>query len=94
MMAPLRRFESPHAANAGVKPLADVAAGVSVVVRRINGGRAINQRLASMGLLAGSRLTVLRNSGPVIVRIGDNRLVLGRGAAQHLDVEPDGEGAR
>jgi ferrous iron transport protein A len=94
MMASARHSASLAVPAGAVLSLSAIKAGKTVVVRRINGGRSITQRLASMGLLAGSRLTVLRNSGPVIVRIGDNRLVLGRGAAQHLDVEADGDAAQ
>jgi len=53
------------------------------VVRQVGGGKALAGRLAAMGLIVGSRLEVLQNlpHGPVLIRVRDTRIALGRGEA-------------
>lgn len=57
--------------------------------RRRGGGRAFAGRLASMGLVVGSRLEVLQNSprGPMLIRVRDTRIALGRGEAAKVLAE-------
>jgi ferrous iron transport protein A len=66
-----------------VRSLALLPVGTHAVVRELNGGRELSGRLAGMGLTVGSRLEVLRNPGygPVLVRVRDTRIGLGRGEA-------------
>lgn len=54
-------------------------------------GHRLEHRLHGMGLLPGTRVSVVQNSapGPVIVAVKDSRLCLGRGLAQKLMVNPD-----
>jgi len=61
-----------------------------VKVRAVHGGRGFCQRLASMGFLPGVEMTVIRSGpgGPVIVDLGGGRLMLGRGMAHKVMVEP------
>lgn len=68
--------------------LGSLKSGQSGVVQKVVGGRAVALRLASLGILPGRKVRVLKNWGPLIVRIQDNRLALGRGAAQHVMVVP------
>ena len=78
---------STRHAGADSVPLSALRAGQRAVVRQIAGGHAVAQRLASMGILAGRELEVLRSWGSVIVRIRDSRLAVGRGVAQRIFVE-------
>ena len=73
----------------GVVSLAVVPAGAHAVVRNQRGGRELTGRLAGMGLTVGSRLEVLQNRGrgPVLVRVRDTRIGLGRGEATKILVE-------
>lgn len=70
-------------------PLAELPSGTKAVVRRIAGGRELGGRLAAMGFTVGSSLEVLQNSllGPMLVRVRNTRLALGRGEASKVLVE-------
>ncbi|MEW5763038.1 MAG: ferrous iron transport protein A [Bacillota bacterium] len=70
-------------------PLGLLSPGESGTVRDVMGGRHIRSRLGEMGLMPGSKVRVLQNQpcGPLIVTLGDVRLVLGRGVAQKILVE-------
>jgi ferrous iron transport protein A len=95
-----RRGHGPHAAGrqetaphdtAGTRALESVANGSRVRVVRVNGGRRLVHRLATLGLVPGSVVTVVRNRGPAIVSVHGTRMVVGRGAAQAIeweDVDP------
>jgi Fe2+ transport system protein FeoA len=65
-----------------------VRTGARVEVKDVSAGRRIRMRLAAMGLLPGSELEVVRNHmhGPLIVKVKDSRVVLGRGMALKIDV--------
>ena len=69
--------------------LGRVSPGHQVTLRRIHGGGGLSARLVSMGLLPGTTLEVCRNLrfGPVMVRVRGQRLVLGRGMAERMEVE-------
>ena len=53
-------------------------------------GHGMRLRLASMGILPGTELSVVKGDsrGAIIVRVADARFVLGRGMAHHVFVEP------
>lgn len=69
--------------------LAELASGARAVVREVGGGKVLASRLAAMGLLVGSRLEVLQNPhhGPVLIRVRDTRIALGRGEATKVLAE-------
>lgn len=69
--------------------LSMVDQGKEVTLAHINGGRGMRSRLFSMGFVPGTAFTVLsRNGGgPVLVRVKDSRLAIGRGMAQKIIVE-------
>ena len=54
--------------------------------RRAEGGRELTSRLAALGLVAGSPLELLQNSehGPVLVRVHNTRVALGRNEARKV----------
>jgi ferrous iron transport protein A len=53
------------------------------------GGHQFLSRLASLGFTPGAQLEVLQNygHGPIIVRLRDTRVALGRGEAEKILVE-------
>ena len=70
-------------------PLTELPSGTKAVVRRIVGGREIAGRLAAMGVTVNSTLEMLQNPphGPLLVRVRNTRLALGRGEAGKILVE-------
>ena len=55
----------------------------------MDGGHQFLSRLASLGFTPGARLQVVQNygHGPIIVRLRDTRVALGRGEAKKILVE-------
>ena len=72
-----------------VRPLSSVKAGHKVVLVRIDAGRGLNSRLASMGLVANTEIRVVSNShpGPFVIIVKDTRVMLGRGMAHKIMVK-------
>jgi Fe2+ transport system protein FeoA len=68
--------------------LSSVKTGNEVTILDINGGRGIRSKLYSMGLVPGTKLTVLNGNtnGPVMISIRDSRLAIGHGMAQKIIV--------
>lgn len=71
-----------------VRPLSMVRTGDSVRLVRVNAGRGLNSRLASMGFVSDVEIRVVSNGhpGPFVVIIKDVKMVLGRGVAQKIMV--------
>ena len=69
--------------------LANVDQGKEVTLNHINGGHGIRSKLHSMGLMPGTAVTVISRGlgGPVVLRVNDSRLAIGRGMAQKIIVE-------
>lgn len=68
--------------------LSIVKEGEQVRVTALAGGRGIHRRLRELGISEGTELTVVQNvGGPVIVKVGDSRMGLGRGVAEKIQVE-------
>ena len=87
-MLPISRTDMTDKANR-YRPLSELPAGARIVVRRVDGGRGLLSRLASLGLVVGSALEVLQNSqdGPMLVRAHNTRVALGRSEARKVFVE-------
>ena len=70
-------------------PLTMVHEGGRAILRSIGGGRQMRGRPAAMGLLPGTELEVIQNSGkgPFIVAVRGSRIVIGRGMAARMEVE-------
>ena len=69
--------------------LADVQSG-HVVVSGIDDGRGIHAHLAGMRIASGMKLDVIRNDGtkgPIVVRVNNTRIALGRKMANKILVE-------
>jgi len=69
--------------------LGSVPSGESVQIRGMDGGHQFLSRLASLGFTPGAHLEVMQNygHGPIIVRLRDTRVALGRGEAEKIRVE-------
>lgn len=68
--------------------LTDLSPNERAHVVAIKGGRCLCQNLALRGLARGRLITRLSGRfGPVVVRIGGETLVLGRGTAQKIQVQ-------
>lgn len=69
-----------------VRLLSTVTTGDTVRVVRVQAGRGLNSRLASMGFVSNVSIRVVSNShpGPFVVIIKDVKMVLGRGVAQKI----------
>ena len=69
-------------------PLAAVKAGSRVHLVSIDAGECLQCRLASMGLIPGVEIEVIRNSmrGPFLVSVKNSRIALGRGMVQKIMV--------
>lgn len=72
-----------------MKPLSFLPISQNGVVKDIIGGRGVWHRLTEMGLVRGATVRVVKNDGcgPLIVALGEGRLVLGQGIAQKVMVE-------
>jgi Fe2+ transport system protein FeoA len=61
---------------------------------KIHGGRGLVHRLAALGLVPGSLITVTRSRGPAILSLGGARIAICRKAAQAVEIEPAGSDGR
>ncbi|OGD79008.1 MAG: hypothetical protein A2Y64_04160 [Candidatus Coatesbacteria bacterium RBG_13_66_14] len=63
----------------------ELAPGDTFEVVAVHGGHMARMRLCELGLAAGVR-AVVEEIFPLIIRVGDTRLALGRGLARKVDV--------
>lgn len=64
------------------KTLNSVASGQTAFVIAIDAGRRARTRLESMGIIPGIQVDVLNNgNGPMIVSVGEGRVMVERGVA-------------
>jgi ferrous iron transport protein A len=70
------------------RTLATVKPGQTVRLVRIDAGPRLMARLAAMGMLPHTEITVVRNShpGPCVISVRDSKVVLGRGMADKIEV--------
>ena len=71
--------------------LADLEQGAEAIVRSVIAGYTVARRLADMGLTPGTVVRVVRKNalmGPIEVEVRGTRLLLGRGVASKVLVEP------
>ncbi len=71
-----------------LRPLSTVRNGEKVKLVRIDAGRGLNSRLASMGLVPNVEITVISNRqrGPFMLSIKNSKMMLGRGMANKIIV--------
>lgn len=69
-------------------PLSRAKKDVQYRVIDMKGGRSANQRLSDLGLYKGALITVEGSIfGPILVRVLDSKVAIGRGLAQKVYVE-------
>jgi ferrous iron transport protein A len=66
-----------------------ISPGEDVRLMEIRGGQRMRKRLADLGLTIGMTLCVIKTDqhGPVILRVKDSRLVIGRAMAYRIFVD-------
>jgi len=71
-------------------PLIHAKQGERFQIKEFTGGATARMRLLSMGLRIGDQVEIITNlnQGQLVVAVGFNRYVLGRGLAQKILVEP------
>ncbi len=71
-----------------IKPLSTIQSGETVKLARVEAGRDLNSRLASMGLIPNVEITVVKNGhpGPFVISVKGSRMMLGRGMADKIMV--------
>ncbi|MEM3012121.1 MAG: FeoA domain-containing protein, partial [Candidatus Hadarchaeales archaeon] len=91
-----RRMEAqrlPRGVPTGSLPLTGLLEGQRGVVSFLSGGTSACRRLADMGLTPGTEVEVLKSAlfrGPLMVRVRDTTLAVGRGLASRIFVKPLG----
>lgn len=72
-----------------MKTLIEVNEGEKVKIGHLNCGHGLKHRLCSLGLLCGQEIEVIKNdtNGPIILKVFDSKLVIGRGQAAKITVE-------
>ena len=83
-----------------IKPLSKIRSGEKAKLVTITAGRGLNNRLASMGLVANVEISVVSNShpGPFVINVKGSKVMLGRGMANKImvsgcDNEKDNSGS-
>jgi len=66
-------------------PLNFVGTGKFAKIKSVQGGEGMCKKIMEMGMSTGAIIKIMKNdSGPLIVKVGETRLVLGRGMAQKI----------
>ena len=83
-----RRVATANVSDNGIVPLSALGPGEHGVVIEMNGGRGVLSRMTALGFTPGAEVTVVQNfgRGPLIARVRDARIALGRGEAGRLYV--------
>ncbi len=72
--------------------LIDLKEGFIAKIDCILGGRKVNAKLSSLGLMVGTVIKMIRNGkGPVIIDINKNRILIGKGLADKILIEQNNE---
>lgn len=70
------------------KGLLALHSGDAGKIKKIEAGRTATKRLYEMGFTLGTHVKVIKNNGgPVIVSISDNKVALGRGLAEKINLD-------
>ncbi|MBN1305027.1 MAG: ferrous iron transport protein A [Anaerolineales bacterium] len=69
--------------------MSELSTGEHATVLNFKGGRAVNNRLTSLGFTPGVEINMIQNygHGPLIVTVRGARVALGRGEAQKIVVQ-------
>lgn len=82
-----RKNDTPNR-GMNIPSLTNLKSGERAEVSGISAGAKARVRLASLGLIPGSRLQVVANSGvgPLLLSVGESRLMVERGVAEKVEV--------
>lgn len=71
-------------------PLVNMKTGQSAILLEINWGDKMKYKLQSMGLIPGTRVSIVSSGkrGPIVIDVRGSRLALGRGIVSKIEVEP------
>jgi Fur family ferric uptake transcriptional regulator len=71
-------------------PLHKAKQGEKLIVKSVDAGRNMQLRISSMGLKIGDLIEIVSSGfgGQVVIATGENRLVLGKGMAEKIRVQP------
>lgn len=75
-----------------VIPLPMASSGKRIKISSFAGGRGMQERLFSMGLVPGSEIEVIQKGapGPFIITVKGSRLAIGAGIAERIMVSENG----
>ncbi|MHA1450754.1 MAG: FeoA family protein [Candidatus Hodarchaeales archaeon] len=75
--------------NQGLMPLSNLTEGHRGIIRYLNGGPRVVNRIAELGFVPGEKVKVMKNFGfgPVMVEIRGSRMGIGRGLSEKIIVE-------
>jgi Fe2+ transport system protein FeoA len=84
------RHRQHHHGGNGAYPLALASPGEKVRLVAVHGGRTFRKRLADLGLNIGMDFEIVQHDGfgPLILGVKGSRLMIGRGMAHRIFVEP------
>lgn len=72
-----------------MKTLADIREGQKVKISCLHCGHGMRHRLCSLGILEGQSIEIIKNEnrGPIIIKVFDSKIAIGRGQAGRITVE-------
>ena len=87
-MKRFRRGRNRFSGNRGEKPLLMAGEGNSVRIAFIDCGHGLQAKLASLGIVNGREIRIIRNrgGGPLVIKAMNGRIILGRGMANKISV--------
>ncbi len=76
--------------RAALVPLHKARQGEKLIVKELEAGKNMQLRISSMGLTRGDLIEIVSSGfgGQVVIASGENRLVLGKGMAEKIKVQP------
>jgi len=84
-----RRFRRRKNIPKKGKSLADYPSGTNIEITDMHGGPYFRQRLGELGLFQGARAKIIKNDrfGPVILKVFNSKIALGRHQAKRTYVK-------
>jgi ferrous iron transport protein A len=72
-----------------MKALSRVDEGKDVEIYCVKCGHRLKKRLCDLGLFDGTIINIIKNdkSGPLVIKVKDSKIVVGRGQAEQINVE-------
>ena len=84
-------MSQPRSSSAALATLSEMKRNRSGRIIAMDGGHSFRSKMYDMGLREGESVRVLQNYGfgPLLVQLGDTRVVLGRNMSERLWISPD-----